>query len=78
MATAVTIGLGALAAGLAGRHFLRASRKGAEEWVKGGFRAKMDRREAIQILGLKYVSHFLERVTRSYRLIGMVQLSTSG
>ena len=54
MATAVTIGLGALAAGLAGRHFLRSGRGAAEQWVKGGFRAKMDRREAIQILGLKY------------------------
>lgn len=27
----------------------------AEQWVKGGFKAKMDRREAIAILGLKCV-----------------------
>ncbi|ETW83204.1 mitochondrial import inner membrane translocase, partial [Heterobasidion irregulare TC 32-1] len=25
----------------------------AEQWVKGGFKAKMDRKEAIAILGLK-------------------------
>ncbi|EIW83931.1 hypothetical protein CONPUDRAFT_49928 [Coniophora puteana RWD-64-598 SS2] len=28
-------------------------RRAAEEWAKGGFKAKMDRKEAIQILGLK-------------------------
>ncbi|TRM64356.1 hypothetical protein BD626DRAFT_361618, partial [Schizophyllum amplum] len=25
----------------------------AEQWVKGGFKAKMDRKEALQVLGLK-------------------------
>jgi len=30
-----------------------AGKGAAEEWAKGGFRAKMDRKEAIQVLGLK-------------------------
>ncbi len=54
MATPFLIGIGAIAAGLAGRHFLRRSAMGAaDQWVKGGFKAKMDRKEAIAILGLK-------------------------
>jgi hypothetical protein len=54
MATPFFIGIGAIAAGLAGRHFLRRSAMGAaDQWVKGGFKAKMDRKEAIAILGLK-------------------------
>jgi DnaJ family protein C protein 19 len=56
MATPFFVGIGAIAAGLAGRHFLRRSGRGAaEQWVKGGFKAKMDRKEAMAILGLKYV-----------------------
>ena len=56
MATPLLIGVGALAAALGGRHLLR-QRAGrtAEQWVKGGFQSKMDRREAILILGLKCV-----------------------
>jgi len=47
-------GAGAVAAALAGRHLLKRAGKGAaDKWVKGGFRAKMDRKEAIAILGLK-------------------------
>ncbi|KAI0694617.1 hypothetical protein BC835DRAFT_999117 [Cytidiella melzeri] len=54
MATPVIIGVSAIAAAIAGRSLLqRAGKKAAEEWVKGGFKAKMDRREAIAILGLK-------------------------
>ena len=56
MATPFFIGIGAIAAGLAGRHFLRRSARGAaDQWVKGGFKAKMDRKEAMAILGLKCV-----------------------
>jgi DnaJ homolog subfamily C member 19 len=55
MATPFLVGIGAIAAGLAGRHFLRRSARGAaDQWVKGGFKAKMDRKEALAILGLKY------------------------
>ncbi|EIN09739.1 hypothetical protein PUNSTDRAFT_101657 [Punctularia strigosozonata HHB-11173 SS5] len=57
MATAVVVGLGAIAAGLVGRQLVKSGaiggKRAAEEWVKGGFKAKMDRKEAIAILGLK-------------------------
>ncbi|KAF8813322.1 hypothetical protein BYT27DRAFT_7084433 [Phlegmacium glaucopus] len=57
MATPIIIGIGAVTAAIVGRSFIRrglfAGRGAAEEWVKGGFKAKMDRREAIAILGLK-------------------------
>ena len=56
MATPIVLGIGAIAAGLAGRHFLRHRAMGAaDQWVKGGFKAKMDRKEALAILGLKCV-----------------------
>jgi DnaJ homolog subfamily C member 19 len=56
MATPFLIGIGAIATGLVGRHLLRRSAMGAaDQWVKGGFKAKMDRKEALAILGLKYV-----------------------
>ena len=59
MATPFFIGIGAIAAGLAGRHFLRRSAMGAaDQWVKGGFKAKMDRKEALAVLGLKYVYYW--------------------
>ncbi|KAF8440440.1 hypothetical protein L210DRAFT_3612335 [Boletus edulis BED1] len=47
MTTPVIVGL---------RHLIRNGILGkvaAEQWVKGGFKAKMDRKEAIAILGLK-------------------------
>ena len=54
MSTPILFGIGAVAAALAGRQFLRRAGKGAaEEFVKGGFKAKMDRKEALAILGLK-------------------------
>lgn len=56
MATPFVLGIGAIAAGLAGRHFLRRRAMGAaDQWVKGGFKAKMDRKEALAILGLKCI-----------------------
>lgn len=60
MATPLILGVGALAAAITGRHLvktgvIRIGSASAEKWVKGGFKAKMDRNEAIQILGLKYV-----------------------
>ena len=54
MSTPVILGVGAVAAAILGRSLLqRGAKRGAEEWVKGGFKAKMDRKEAIAILGLK-------------------------
>lgn len=59
MATPIILGVGAIAAALAGRHMVKTGMIGgsrvAEQWAKGGFKAKMDRKEAIAILGLKFV-----------------------
>jgi len=57
MTTPVIIGIGAITAALVGRTLIQRGiigRVATEQWVKGGFKAKMDRKEAIQILGLKY------------------------
>ncbi|KZP25207.1 hypothetical protein FIBSPDRAFT_856185 [Athelia psychrophila] len=57
MASALVFGLGAITAGVVGRQLYRGGyiggKKLADEWVKGGFKAKLDRKEAIAILGLK-------------------------
>lgn len=57
MATPIILGVSAVAAAILGRSLIRggvsAGKGAAEQWVKGGFRAKMDRKEAIAILGLK-------------------------
>ncbi|KAF9052503.1 hypothetical protein BDZ89DRAFT_1056847 [Hymenopellis radicata] len=54
MTTPLAFGIGAITVALAGRAILRRVGAGAaEQWVKGGFKAKMDRKEAIAILGLK-------------------------
>lgn len=57
MTTPVLIGVGTIAAALFGRHLIKTGviggKRAADEWVKGGFQAKMDRKEALQILGLK-------------------------
>ena len=59
MATPLLVGVGAIAAAVVGRQMLRRAGQGAaEQWVKGGFKAKMDRKEAIAILGLKCVPVF--------------------
>jgi DnaJ homolog subfamily C member 19 len=58
MATPIILGAGVIVAAIAGRHIarngLRFGKKAGEEFVKGGFKTKMDRREALDILGLKY------------------------
>ena len=57
MSTPIIIGFGAIAAAVAGRSLMRrglfGGKNAAEQWVKGGFKAKMDRKEALAILGLK-------------------------
>ncbi|EIM91075.1 uncharacterized protein STEHIDRAFT_144512 [Stereum hirsutum FP-91666 SS1] len=70
MATPVIVGVGAIAAALAGRHFIRnAGRGAADQWVKGGFKAKMDRKEAIAILGLKEGPQLKTRLKDAHRQI---------
>ncbi|ODO08123.1 chaperone [Cryptococcus wingfieldii CBS 7118] len=56
MASPLVVGLSLLGAGLAGRvgyQMMRASSGGAKEFLKGGFKGKMDRSEALQVLGLR-------------------------
>lgn len=66
MSTPVIVGIGAVAAAFAGRHLMKrgffGAKGAADQWVKGGFRAKMDRKEALAILGLKYVCPQVENV----------------
>ncbi|THH07374.1 hypothetical protein EW145_g3422 [Phellinidium pouzarii] len=73
MATPILVGLGAIGAALAGRHLVRTgvigARRGAEQWTKGGFKAKMDRKEAIEILGLKDTPQLRSRLKDAHRHI---------
>ena len=59
MATPLILGIGAITAAVAARQIMRNGtlfgKKAAQELAKGGFKAKMDRSEAIEILGLKCV-----------------------
>lgn len=60
MATPIILGAGVVVAAVVGRHIarngLRFGKQAGDAFVKGGFKAKMDRREALDILGLKYAS----------------------
>ncbi|KAI5122761.1 hypothetical protein M0805_009843 [Coniferiporia weirii] len=73
MATPLLVGLGAIGAALAGRHLVRTgvigARRGADQWVKGGFKAKMDRKEAIDILGLKDTPQLRTKLKDAHRQI---------
>ncbi|KIP05856.1 hypothetical protein PHLGIDRAFT_107704 [Phlebiopsis gigantea 11061_1 CR5-6] len=70
MATLTVLGIGAVAAAVAGRQFLRRAGKGAaEEFVKGGFKARMDRKEAIEILGLKDGASLKSKLKDAHRQI---------
>lgn len=54
--SALAVGLGILGAGFGGRvlyQMYRGGARGADKWIKGGFKGKMDKPEAIQILGLR-------------------------
>ncbi|PAV16512.1 protein related to Mitochondrial chaperone [Pyrrhoderma noxium] len=70
MATPFLVGIGAIGAALAGRHLLRAgASRGAKEFVKGGFKTKMDRKEAIEILGLKDTPQLKLKLKDAHRQI---------
>ncbi|EMD31316.1 hypothetical protein CERSUDRAFT_60215 [Gelatoporia subvermispora B] len=51
------------------RRGLLGGKNAAEQWVKGGFKAKMDRKEAIAILGLKDGSQVRTRLKDAHRHI---------
>ncbi|GLB40324.1 putative dnaJ molecular chaperone homology domain [Lyophyllum shimeji] len=73
MATPVILGVSAVAAAVLGRSMIKRGvflGKGAvEQWAKGGFRAKMDRKEAIAILGLKDGPQLRSRLKDAHRQI---------
>ncbi|KIY67271.1 hypothetical protein CYLTODRAFT_353540 [Cylindrobasidium torrendii FP15055 ss-10] len=70
MSAPLTFGIGAMAVGLAGRFFLRGPGSGAaEKWVIGGFKSKMDKREALQILGLKDGPRLATKLKDAHRQI---------
>ncbi|KAI0956191.1 hypothetical protein AcV7_006652 [Taiwanofungus camphoratus] len=73
MATPIILGVGAVAAAIAGRQLMRSgiigAKGAAEQWAKGGFKAKMDRREAIAILGLKDHPQLRNRLKDAHRQI---------
>ncbi|KAF7327650.1 hypothetical protein MKEN_00344400 [Mycena kentingensis (nom. inval.)] len=70
MATPVIVGVGALTAALVGRAILRrGAAAAADQWVKGGFRAKMDRKEAVAILGLKDGPTLRNKIKDAHRSI---------
>ncbi|KAI0734128.1 hypothetical protein C8Q72DRAFT_771057 [Fomitopsis betulina] len=69
MATPFLVGVGAIAAAVVGRQMLRRGQGAAEQWVKGGFKAKMDRKEAIAILGLKDNPQLRTRIKDAHRHI---------
>ncbi|KAI0078807.1 hypothetical protein K474DRAFT_1659988 [Panus rudis PR-1116 ss-1] len=69
MATPFILGVGAIAAAVAGRSLLRGGKGAAEQWVKGGFKARMDRKEAIAILGLKDGPTLRNRLKDAHRQI---------
>ncbi|KAF9223782.1 hypothetical protein BS17DRAFT_705012 [Gyrodon lividus] len=72
MSTPVIVGLGAVTAALVGRHLIRSGiigRNAADKWVKGGFKAKMDRREAIAILGLRDGTTLRNKLKDAHRQI---------
>lgn len=70
MATPVILGVSVVAAAILGRSMMRRGLLGgkaaADQWVKGGFKAKMDRKEAIEILGLKCVASAYFSITCVY------------
>ncbi|KAF8638341.1 hypothetical protein AX17_002361 [Amanita inopinata Kibby_2008] len=76
MSTPVLVGVGALAAAIAGRALIRrgffAGRNAPDQWVKGGFKAKMDRKEAIAVLGLKDGPKLRNQLKDAHRQIMLV------
>ncbi|KAG1747230.1 uncharacterized protein EDB91DRAFT_75810 [Suillus paluster] len=52
MATPVIVGVRAITATLVRSGII--GKRAVDQWVKGGFKAKIDRKEAIAILGLKF------------------------
>ncbi|KIY44155.1 hypothetical protein FISHEDRAFT_52114 [Fistulina hepatica ATCC 64428] len=70
MSTPLLVGIGAMSAAIIGRQILRrAATRAADQWVRGGFKAKMDRKEAIAILGLKDGPQLKNKIKDAHRHI---------
>ncbi|KIJ13463.1 hypothetical protein PAXINDRAFT_170525 [Paxillus involutus ATCC 200175] len=72
MSTPVLVGLGAVTAALVGRHLVRSGvigKRAVDQWAKGGFKAKMDRNEAIAILGLRDGATLRNKLKDAHRQI---------
>ncbi|AXA49336.1 DnaJ subfamily C member 19 [Malassezia restricta] len=66
MTMPVVVGCGLVGAGLIAM-MMRPTGSTGGKWVKGGFQAKMDRKEAIQILGLREASVNRNRIKEAHR-----------
>ncbi|KDN51999.1 hypothetical protein K437DRAFT_221381 [Tilletiaria anomala UBC 951] len=74
IATPILIGAGLVGVGLAARTLLSSSKSGSDaikgpsgKWIKGGFSAKMDKKEAAQILGLRETGLSKARIKEAHR-----------
>lgn len=61
------IGCGLIGAGVVAMMMRPTSASSGGKWVKGGFQSKMDRKEAIQILGLREASVTRNRIKDAHR-----------
>ncbi|WFD24851.1 mitochondrial import inner membrane translocase subunit TIM14 [Malassezia equina] len=66
IATPVLLGGGLIGAGVIAM-MMRPTGTSSGKWVKGGFQSKMDRKEAIQILGLREASVNRNRIKEAHR-----------
>ena len=55
-----------LTSGLVARYLIAPS-SSSSKWVKGGFQAKMDRKEAVRVLGLREASVTRTRIKEAHR-----------
>lgn len=63
----VMIGCGLIGAGVVAMMMRPTSASSGGKWIKGGFQSKMDRKEAIQILGLREASVTRNRIKDAHR-----------
>ncbi|KAN0063236.1 mitochondrial import inner membrane translocase subunit TIM14 [Thecaphora frezii] len=69
IATPILIGAGLVGAGIAAQLLLKPKGNGPSggKWIKGGFNAKMDKKEAAQILGLRETALTRAKVKDAHR-----------
>ncbi|EPQ28923.1 uncharacterized protein PFL1_03723 [Pseudozyma flocculosa PF-1] len=69
IATPILIGAGLVGAGIAAQLLLKPKSSGPSggKWIKGGFNAKMDKKEAAQVLGLRETALTKAKVKEAHR-----------